>query len=101
MRQQTAEKPWTCFSASTCETVKNNQMPQVPNGNDVESQTLPKKEYHLKNPEPKRNSSQALRLGADYAYSLKAPRIVKPKPKKLRLTKQPNTKEMTKNPISQ
>ena len=67
---------------STAETNENTHTPQLKQRNDVDPQTTSLKETSPQNPEPRRNSSEKMKLVANkYCASITA-RTFKTKPKK-------------------
>ena len=67
-------------SDSTAETDQNTHTPELKQSGDVESQTSPLKRISLQNPEPLRNSSDKIKLGAHQYCASITPRTVKTKP---------------------
>ena len=53
------------YNDSTAETDQNTHTRKLKQRDDVESQTSPLKRISLQNPEPMRNSSEKIKLGAN------------------------------------
>ena len=67
---------------SIAETNENTHTPQLKQRNDIDSQTSSIKKTSLQNPEPRRNSSEKLKLVANKYCASITPRTFKTKPKK-------------------
>ena len=65
---------------STAETEQNTHTPELKQREDVESRTSPLKGTSLQNPEPLRNSSETMKLGANQYCASNTPRTVKTNP---------------------
>ena len=68
------------YNNSTAKTDQNTHTPVIKKRDDVESRTSPLKGTLLQNPEPLRNSSEKMKLGANHYRASITPRAVKTEP---------------------